>query len=489
MDINGWLTVITVFMAVFTLLPKEDLFLRFLRTRVVVIFLFLVINVIIIPYLLFFEKIVKRCAFLEHFTVSWGFDTKNIAFILFYISFIWLLFRLLLIKSKPKADKKYIDFFTSLLNEKPFEEFFKLFTKYTPDKYISDDWENYKQLLFHPKFLNKILESKPSYLLQFWKKFNSENDFQSIFLLFLKNSNSVYYSEIKEHWNSYSLLVDKPFLNTVIKENLNQSIHNGILMVFSDHVSKHLQSECGKTGIYSQEHYNTRIREDEGFDLPIYYHIRFIGLMYSSAIENNVDISTITHRYTNIQSIYSSIVEQMIKNIIVKENANKEYQSNYHWLIGEIFNIQSNWLTLFSDENYEKHRYFNENSSYVYFIPSSMSLCLSGMYKGYRNGSISMVFLKSIIYYNILSHYFKYGLNENIKTSIEEKVISIIPVEYLKLILDYALGEKYAIDYEKLIEKDFSLIIERDKEVLNRLLEFLIRKDMIENSKQHQKTN
>jgi hypothetical protein len=480
MDINGWLTVITVFMAVFTLLPKEDLFLRFQRTSKILRVLFLVINVVIVPYLLFFDKLILRFRFFGYFTVSWGFDPENIAFALFYISFIWLLFRLFLIKSKPKADRVSIDFFTQVLNEKPFEEFFGLFTKYTPDKYISDDWENYKRLLFRPKFLNEILESRPSYLLQFWEKFNSENDFQSIFRLFLENPNSVYYSEIKEHWNSYSLLDDKPFLNTILKENIQQSIHNGILMVFSDHVLQHLQSEHGKKGIYNQEHYHTRLKEEEGFDLPMYFHIRFIGLMYSSAIENKIDISTISHRYTNMQTIYSSIVKQMVNNILViAENSKKEYPSNYHWLISIIFDLQSNWLSLFSDEYYDMQRYFDESSSYISFIPFSMSLCLSELYRGLNNGKITLEFLNRQVYYNILSHYFRNDLNDLMKTSIEENIIEKIPKEHLKPILDYSLDEKFAKDYDDLIAENYGLANEKETEILQRLLRFLRRNDKI----------
>ncbi|MEX2410015.1 MAG: hypothetical protein WD607_01365, partial [Candidatus Paceibacterota bacterium] len=100
MDINGWLTVISVFTAIFALLPKEDLVIRFLRTTRFEKILFGVITITLIPYLIFFEKFVQRWSYFEKFTFSWGFDPKNIAFALFYITFLWLLFRFF---SKPKA--------------------------------------------------------------------------------------------------------------------------------------------------------------------------------------------------------------------------------------------------------------------------------------------------------------------------------------------------------------------------------------------------
>lgn len=477
MDINGWLTVITVFTAIFALLPKEDLFLRFLSTSRFERYLFVIINIALIPYLLFFEKIVQRWSCFGKYTFSWGFDPENIAFVLFYTSFLWLLFRLFAKPNNNNFNDKILRYYKDLLYEKPFDDFFKLFTKYTTAQHIADNWEYYKTIFLQPVFLKNIIERKPAYLLQFWEKFNSENDFQSIFRLFLENRNSAYYAEIKEHWNSYSLLNDKPFLNTVIKDNLQQSIDNGILMVFTDHVSNHLQAEYGKASIYNQEHYHPRISEDEGFDLPVYYHIRFIGLMYSSAIKNRIDISAISHKYTNMQTIYSGMVEQMINNIIVvEEKTNQEYPTNYHWLISEIFNLQRHWLTSFGDIHYEEERYFDTDSSYVSFIPFSISLCLSELYKGLNNRKITIEFLNRIIYYNILSHYFK-GLNDTLKASIEENVIKGFPNELLREILDFALNEKFAINFNDLINENFGLINNAEREILLRLLNFFKRQE------------
>jgi hypothetical protein len=469
MDINGWLTVITVFTAIFALLPKEDLFFRFLRTSQFEKILFSVINLVLVPYLIFFERIAQRWRCFENFTWSWGFDPANIAFLLFYISLLWLLFRLF---SKPKirTDAKIIEFFKDLLNEKPFNEFFKLFTKYTSVKRISDSWETYKEVFFQPRFLQNILELRPSYLLQFWKKFNTENDFQSIFRLFLENPNSAYYSEIKEHWNSYSLLADKPFLNTVIKDNLSQSIDNGIFMNLTDHVSRHLQSENGANCIYNRPHFDLKISGEEGFDLPLYYHIQFIGILYSTAIENKTDIGKLSKRYLNMQSIYSSMVGQMLNNFVVAEDKkDKVYQTNYHWLIGEIFKIQGHWLSEFSDKWKGEDGKGDKESSYISFIPFSMSLCLDHLYKGLEDGKVELQFITEKIHYYILMHYYSTN-NVRLLSSIEEKFIKRIPRGHLDEVLRYSINGKYAISFDDFKNDNFEQLNGFDNNRLERLL-------------------
>lgn len=485
MDINGWLTIITVFTAIFALLPKEDLVLRFQRTYLVEKILVSASVVVIMPFLIIFEKLVQHWAFFEMFTVSWGFASPNIAFALFYACLLWLIFRLFFVSRNYKPETATIGYFIELLNEKHFEEFFKVFTKFNSQQIINSNWEQYKSLFTQPKFLQNVLANRPTYLLQFWSNFDNENEFTSIFRLFLENPNSVYYKEIKEHWNSHTLLDDKPFLDTVIKTNLYQSVHNGILNVFTDHVSRHLQTELGrgKDSIYNHEHYYSRIREEEGAELPIYYHIHFIGLMYSTAIATKVDISSISNRYTNMQSIYSSIIEKMIDNVIIaNDNVSKEYPTNYHWLIGEIFSVQSNWLSLFSDEYYPKHRYFDKDSGYVDFIPFSLSLCITELFKGLNAGKISIKFLNSTIHYFVFSHYFSTRLNDTIRDSIEKEIITKIPPELFQPILNFSLNEKFAIDFNDFANERFRLAKGREREILLRLLKYLRDNNLISSS-------
>ena len=474
MDINGWLTVITVFTAIFALLPREDLVLSFQRTNRIEKWLVFSNLLFVIPYLIIFPQLVGRWPQLKKLGFSWGFAPANIAFALFFFSFLWLLLRLFFFKPNGKSDSKTIDYYLELLNEKSFEEFFKIFTKYTSPKEINKNWDNFGEIVFQPKFLNGVSNYQPAYLLQFWDNFSSEEDFQSIFRLFLENQNSAYYKEIKEHWNSYSLLSDKPFLNKVLKDNLQQSIHNNLIPILSDFALKHLHAEHDKTSIYNQPHFYSKIREEEGYDLPIYYHIRFVGLLYSSAIRNKIDISTISHRNTNMQSIFSTMVHEMINNVQVNdENFNKEYPTNYHWLIGEIFSITDNWVSNFAKD------YFSGKSSYNTFIPFSFSLSMDELYDGFDRNKISQEFVNSMIYYHMLSDYFDFSINSDFKNSIENEVIARIPEKHLKPILKFALDERFAVNYENFITGKFGLLNKGEKEILNRLLVFLKSKNML----------
>lgn len=474
MDINGWLTVITVFTAIFALLPREDLVLSFQRTNKIEKRLVFAILLFVIPYLIVFPQLTGRWPDLKKLGFSWGFAPANIAFALFFLCFLWLLLRLFFIKPNGKSDSKTIEYYLELLSEKSFEEFFKIFTKYTSPKEINKNWNNFEKIVFQPKFLNGVSNYQPTYLLQFWDNFSNEEDFQSIFRLFLENQNSAYYKEIKEHWNSYSLLSDKPFLNKVLKDNLQQSVHNNLIPILSDFALKHLHSEHDKTSIYNQPHFYAKIREEEGYDLPIYYHIRFIGLLYSSAIRNKVDISTLSQRNTNMQSIFSTMVHEMINNVHVnEENFNKEYPTNYHWLIGEIFSITDNWVSNFGND------YYSEKSSYNTFIPFSFSLSMDELYKGFERNKISQRFINSMIYYHMLSDYFDFSIKPDFKSSIEDEVISRIPEKHLKPILKFALDERFAVNYENFVTGKFGFLNNGEKEILARLLAFLKNNKML----------
>jgi hypothetical protein len=474
MDINTWLTIITVFIAIIALVPKDDLNLslnsisKFEKILAVVLLLF------VIPYLIYFENLTDIIAWLKVFTTTKGFASTNIAFSIFYVVFIWFLVRLFVFKSRIIIKPKYLEYLTDILNRKSFDEFFKLFTKYNSKIMISKNWDEYKNIILSPKFLNNVVVNKPTYLLQYWENFNVEDDFQQIFRLFMENPQSAYYSEIKNHWNSYELLEDNPFLKTIIKDNLSISIDNGILKCFADFVSNHLQQDYNTKNFYIQEFQLARIQANQGWNLPVYFHIRFIGLLYSTAIKNKVDISKLSHRYTNMQTIYSSIIGQLIGNISRdKIDLEKDYPSNNHWLISEIFSLQSEWLSSFGDKYSDKRYYFDETSSYVSFIPFSLHLCLKELYNGFRKNKISKDFLISKYYYNVLNHYFSHSLDRKMKESIEQEILLRIPQEIKDDVYDYAFDEKYAITFKDFKNNKFEMLQRSEIDTLNKLREIL----------------
>ena len=129
MDINGWLTIIAVFTAIFTFIPREDLKLSLLKIYRIEKWLIILSVIALIPFLILFPKLVEHWKCLKVFYINQGFEPSNIAFILFYTSFLWLIARLFWLKSTTKINDSIIDYYYELLSEKPFDEFFKLFTK------------------------------------------------------------------------------------------------------------------------------------------------------------------------------------------------------------------------------------------------------------------------------------------------------------------------------------------------------------------------
>jgi len=327
-------------------------------------------------------------------------------------------------------------------------------------KYIQEHWY---QTSLQSNFVNPI------------DKFSSKENFQKELNTLISQKDSAYYTELKEHWNSHSLLNDFPFLNEVLKEFLPKSIDYGLLLVISDSVNKHLYYDKDAKYIYNQPHIYMHNSQDEGYNLPLFYHINFIGILYATAIRNKIDIDTISHNYKNMQSIYSGMIGGIIDNLTTDGVDNlKEYPTNYHWLIGEIFGITNNWLHQFNEkENFVK------TSSYLDFIPFNIRLCLSELYRGEQKKKIAKKFVVSQCYYGVLTQYFSPLLNNSLRSSIEENIIADIPNDFVEPILEFSLDEAFATSYENFCEGKSRVTNLKEREIMNRLRNFLIANNKI----------
>lgn len=300
--------------------------------------------------------------------------------------------------------------------------------------------------------------------------FNSEDDFRKELIKLLSDKNSIYYSELKEHWNSYSLINSLPFLNELVNRLLHKSIEFGLLPIISDFVKRHLYYDKEAKYLYNQPHIYIHISEEEGYNLPVFYHIKFIGILYVTAIKNKIDIDSVAHFYKNMQSIFSSMIQGMIDNLQATGiDHTKEYPTNYHWLIAEIFNIENNWLDRFNDEDY-----FVEASSYLDFIPFNLRLCFSELYKGVHQNKISEEFLVRKYYYGVLSDYLSIAMNDHLRSSIEKNIISEIPNEITKPLFDFCFDEKFAMSYDSFCQGRFRVAHPEETKILTRLRDFLI---------------
>lgn len=306
--------------------------------------------------------------------------------------------------------------------------------------------------------------------------FISKEVFQSELKKLIAQPDSIYYTELKEHSGCSSLINSCPFLSQLINKNLPKSIEYGLLPLISDIVENHLYYDQGAKYIYNQPHVYPHNREDEGYNLPVFYHIRLIGILYATAIHNRIDIDTVAHHYKNMQTIYSNIVKGLVENLNLSDEIdyNREYPSNYHWLIGEIFDTVNNWLSEFNEK-----KYFVKKSSYLDFIPFNIRLCISELYDGVKKQKISQKFLFRQIYYGVLTEYFSPLTNTFFKSSIEKNIIAEIPDEYIEPLLRFSFDEKFAMSYEEFCEGRFRVVNSKEREILQRLRQFLIEQNKI----------
>jgi len=483
MDINTWLTIVTIFIGVFTILPKEERILLQLKLHRIEYILFFILLFILIPYLILFPRIVARWPILSKFTMTNGFDSVDIAFSIFYVLFFWIIVRFLFMKPMGRVNNKIIEYFKNALTDLPFSQFFSLFTKYSSPKLQKKYWYLYKEIILQPEFLQGVIKHRPSFIYNLWELLN-EADFKVVFKPFLTDTESVYYEELKASDGSDSVLSNSPFLNSVIVKNLMRNRKNGLLSMISDFSKQQIRAEKGKPqSIYAQPHHYQHTRGEEGYDLPVYYHIRFVAMMYSTAIMNRVD--TYPHMYT----LYEGMIDEMIANLDHGSvDLKGEYPTNYHWLIGEIFSGANRWLELFGGEHIKPgtdympesdYIYFSIKSTYIDFIPSCLNFCLQSLYKGVDQKKINIKFVSQMMYYNVLSEYFSHNFKDEMRTSIEENVIKNIPKDYVEDILDFALKESFAGTFSNFQEKRFSSAHKEEAQIQLRLHNFMKAKQLI----------
>lgn len=478
MDINGWLTVVTVFIALIAFLPQHERNLLQIKLPKWEIYGSFILLIILIPYLLLFRKLETRIPILSKMTFKGGFEPCNIAFFLFYLIFLWILTRLFVIKPRRKTNHNTINYFNRIISELPFPQFFSLFLKYSEPPNTKAEWTVYRPLIMNPEFLKGIQQYQSNYVFKFLKFIGSDADFKSLMLPIIKDTQSVYFTEIKKNDGFQSISQRSPFLLGLAVSHLQQSLKLGLRQIVSDSAKTLIRLERGKmTSPYLQEHLYGHMRGEEGYDLPVYYHIRFIALLYSTAIQNL--INTHPHMHT----IYGGMVEEMVKNLDETGHyPEREFPTNYHWLINEIFGEISNWLDLFgtestrTNENFETedgYFYYKDNSTYIDFIPSCFHFTANELFKGFDQDRITSAFIAKIFHYHLFGYYFRHDAKLAILTSIEQNVIRQIPNQLLADIFDKTLDEHFASSYEKFIARQFSGDA-REVERQDRLLKFYV---------------
>ena len=305
------------------------------------------------------------------------------------------------------------------------------------------------------------------------------NTFKPFFIHILNNFESVFYTEIKYNYNSYSVEQSNDFLYTICHKNPKLFIDIGGLKILRDWYITHLKTEIlkGKYSIYNQPAEPSI--EDYKYTLPIYYHITFIELLYNEAINEHYDFSILSTRYTNMQTIFSSMIDRIIENIdieIYNKYSKKEYPLGYHFIISKIFDVIGHWLSSFCEDEH-----YNNKSSLLGFFPLCFSLSMKSLLTGINHDKVSLDFIKSQYRYNLFNSYFSNTMRPEMETEINEKCILRIPKNYIELILGYSLNDILAISYTDFINDDYSynILNNLEKNKLESLRTFLNKHNLI----------
>jgi len=450
MIVTDWLTIIGIALAIFAIYPSTErtlisLKLYKLELWSIIIFLFFTL------YLIKFNEISNTLRFLQIFTVKWGFKSENWALIIFLLLLIYSAWRILFNISRCIPNEKTINYYIELI-KLDFEEFIRLFFKYERKSGKLENYDTYKEIVFNPKFLSELSFRIPDYHNNLIKIMDNEK-FSLYFGQIINNDQSIFYKELSQNENSYLVEDYNEFLFELLHVNPGRFIDIGGLKLIRNWYLGHLQNEKIKAvhSIYNQS--PELLIDNYKNQLPLYFHIQFIELLYNEAIEQKIDISTLSTKYTNMLTIFSAMIEKIVDNLnkeIIERNKNEEYPTNYHYLISKIFSTIGHWFDAFIEEDK-----YNNNNSLVTFIPSCFGLCAEQLFKGYNKGLIRIDFVSEIYNYHLIDNYFSSKLETYLLSEINEKCIKIIPKEHIKKILNYCLNERLALSYYDFIKKEF----------------------------------
>jgi hypothetical protein len=459
MSIDSWLTTIGLLIAIIAFFPKPELKLLRLKLHLTELWAGFAILLVLLPLLIYFYPLAELFPFLNYFTFKHGILPKNAAFAFLYGLIIWLALRFIWLRPNKKFSQKILEYYLELIKEVPFDVFFNIFRRYENVSSISKVWPQFRSLFTHPLFLNGIIHYQPEFIYRNWECINRQEDFEQLLDLFVDNPSSDYYKGIQDHWNSYALIpYVSQLLNQLINLHLRQSLKFGIIKYISKKGANHIHREgFNSNSIYLQ----TPIFLDhasEGSQLPMFFHIQFISLLYGTSITDNKDIEGYGGK--NMYSIYSQWTKQIIENLKLSgRKFTKKDNSNYHWLIGKMLDNAGDWMRLFN----ENDNFIGKYCSYRDFAPMCLGLCLKEVYKGYENELIPVEYIKSHIHHNVLNLYYLPNLDADFRDAIEKQIISNVPEKLVIVVFAYSLGEEFAMTFDDFYDGKFHSITDQSE--------------------------
>ncbi len=293
MSVSDWLTIIGIILAIFAIYPSTErtlISLKLFKGELWIISLSLIFTL----YLIKFHEISDTLKFLQIFTVEWGFKPENLALILFLLVLSYSAFRILHNIPRCLPNEKAIDCYVELIKLN-FEEFIRLFFKYERKSEKQENYETYKEIVFNPKFLAEISFRIPDYHNKLIQKMDNEK-FSLYFGQIINNKESIFYKELSQNDNSYLVQDYNEFLFELLHLNPGRFIDIGGLKLIRSWYLSHLQNEKIKVLHSIYNHPPELLVDNYTNYLPLYFHIQFIGLLYNEAIDQKIDISTLSMR-------------------------------------------------------------------------------------------------------------------------------------------------------------------------------------------------
>lgn len=476
MSVSDWITIISITFAVIAIYPASERIIISFKLRKYEIPLFVFFTLFLL-YLIKFDEIANNVTFLKSFYYDFGIKSSDWALLLLLVLIFYCGWQLFYIIPNALPNENLIKFYQKKLKQ-DFSIFFELFNKYERKSSDIAHFDSYKEIIFNPKFVAETSNLNPYLFTMLLDKMDN-NTFKPFFTHVLDDFESVFYTEIKKNNNSFTVESTNKFLYATCHHNPELFIDIGGLKILRDWYIIHLQTERlkGENSIYNQP--SESLIDNYEYILPLFYHISFISLLYNEAIINRRDISTLSDKYTNMQTIFSTMIDKMLGNIdsvMYEANLDKDYPTGYHFIISEIFRIIGHWLCSFCDkENY------NKESSLIVFIPFCFSLSMKSLFKGLDDHKIGLDFIKRQYHYNLFDTYFSNKLKPEIEEKINKCCIMGIPKEHLQNILEFSLNEKLAINYNTFINNDFTIPVLKDfeKKRLDSLRTYLRKNNLI----------
>ncbi|MXV52459.1 hypothetical protein GS399_15900 [Pedobacter sp. HMF7647] len=476
MGVSEWFTVFSLVLAVYALYSSDERAVIRLKLGSYDPFL-LLFTILTILVLIKYDALLIHFRALNAFRIASGFHSNNWALLILLILFSYFGWKLYKIPNQlPKTE--LINLYRKIMRRN-FDRFFNLFNKYELRASDKEYFDSYKTIIFDPVFIESNTND-PYFYIEYLGIIDNAS-FAIFFKHLINNNNSIFYKELRSNNDSYLVNEDNVLLWKLLHEKPAMLIQIGGLKIIKDWYLVHLQNEKikGFQSLYNQQ--TDQIIDDLELHFPLYLHILFIQLLYQESIAQKVDMDTVANHYGNMQSIFSNMLEKCIEGIDSYNYSSiqaSEYPTNYHFLIGKIFDVTEQWIRSFN-----KDKSYVSNSSYVGFFPLCMRLCINELIKGLKVNVISMDFLCRMIHYHLLAIYYMHDLKEPIRKEIEDTCIAELPAEIIEPLFDYSLDEEYALSFNSFAAGDFSHPHPgdsgREDIIIERLYKVLVRNNLI----------